>query len=1073
MAPFDDSNSRPGEAHYFSLLDNASEAILSFRAGEGLILEANAQAERLLGRPRDELIGTPFVEAFAPAHRDPIAWLVAQSDGAPLRLEDLAIRRPAPPAAPRPAREEGHGPRSQRDSFSTSDWQPLPEPFRVPELSPELSEPFDEGPSGRREARPQREEVPVSLSCNWIHVDHGVVAQAILRDATSARQAQRDLESYAVQLEERVAARTRELQQSEERYRALFLQEQKRAQHLSLINEVQKCALGESDLDVFPHCCVRFIQEHFRRGDASFFLVDSSQPWSSLDTSTGPASILAASTSDSSVLGDEFELVCVAQAGGHGLSAPPGTRISSRSGLLAAAARSGEILHRVARGGEGEHEGGESMPGAYRSIKFEVAAPLMLEGRVLGVLAVQSEEALPFDTRDEEALTTAANIIATHLHSSRLFREIGELNAFHQTLINTMLHSLMVVDARGQLEVVNERLCTTFCVSREQILGQPMARVLGEDVMHAYGLAGAIEGVTLDGTPRQIPEVHARTPEGQSVFDLRIFRVYFRGEAKAVILAINITVRWRKAHQLQLMHEIGRFFQASLDINRVLHTVLTCITAGSSLGFNRAFVLLRDNYWLPEAGNGKRKPENERDILVGVMALGPASQEEASQIWSELSQRNPSLQEILAAASQPQRSAVSPLQHATRGLSFELDEPALQVLASIVREGRAALVRPCDLFPVPEDRGSQDCHEAAQVLESYQNHLPQTHEQVPASVLASVRAARALFVAPEMAVAPLLSKDGVIGVVLADNLYSQDSINEDDVQLLDTLAQQAGLTIDNALAYQALQEAQLGLVDAERLAAVGNMAARVSHEIRNPLATIGGFARMILKKPGEAENVASKVRIIVDEVSRLEELLTDLLDMARPRQLSLEAHNINEVVSHALLLADADIKAAGVTLKKMLAPEMPSLLMDRSRLLQAVLNIVRNGAQAMADKSGGASHNEGGASTSAGEPSTMTVATRLDWQREPPMIEITVQDEGVGISERSVKKIFNPFYSTKVSGSGLGLAVTRRILQDHGGDIEVESQENVGTTFYLRIPARTPGSAQPAEPADEEHSQGE
>ncbi len=1056
MAPFDESNTRPGEAHYFSLLDNASEAIISFRAGEGLILEANAQAERLLGRPRDELVSTPFVEVFAPEHHDPIAWLVAQADGAPLRLEDLSIRRPSPPALPAPAHEEGRGPLTQRDNFSTSSWQPLPDPFRVPEPSDERGEAFDNGPSGRRAARPHRDEVPVSLSCNWIHVDNGVVAQAILRDATTTRQAQRDLESYAVQLEERVAARTRELQQSEERYRALFLQEQKRAQHLSLINEVQKCALDESDLDVFPHCCVRFIQEHFRRGDASFFLVDSSQPWSSLDTTTSPASILAASTSGSPSLGEEFDLVCVAQAGGHGLSAPPGTRISSRSGLIAEAARRGEILHRVAHEGENS----EYVPGVYRSTKFEVAAPIMLEGRVLGVLAVQSEEALAFDTRDEEALGTAANIIATHLHSSRLFREIGELNAFHQTLINTMLHSLMVVDGHGRLEVVNERLCTTFSMAREQILGQPMARVLGEDVMHLYGLNQAIEAVTLEGTPRQIPEVHARTPEGQAVFDLRIFRVYFRGEAKAVILAINITVRWRKAHQLQLMHEIGRFFQASLDIDRVLHTVLTCITAGSSLGFNRAFVLLRDRYWLPQAG--RVKPEGERDILTGVMALGPSSHEEASRIWSELSQRNPSLQEILASASQQQRGPVSPLQHATRGLSFELDAPALQVLSSIVREGRAALVHPCDLFPLPEDRNSDECRESAQVLEDAHYETPQAREHT----LILMRAARSLFTAPEMAVAPLLSKDGVIGVVLADNLYSQDIINEDDVQLLDTLAQQAGLTIDNALAYQQLQEAQLGLVDAERLAAVGNMAARVSHEIRNPLATIGGFARLILKKPGDAENVASKVGIIVNEVTRLEELLGDLLDMARPRELNLEPHNVNEVVSHALLLADADIKAAGVTLKKRLAPEMPSLLMDRSRLLQAVLNIVRNGAQAMADKSGGGGNNEG-------ESVTMTVSTRLDTEREPPMIEIGVQDEGVGISERSVKKIFNPFFSTKVSGSGLGLAVTRRILQDHGGEIEVQSQENVGTTFYLRIPARTPGSAQPAEATSEQSSQGE
>lgn len=1052
MPPFDHT-ARPGEAHYFSLLDNASEAIISFRAGEGRILEANAQAERLLGRPRDELVGAPFVDLFAPEHRDAVAWLVTQQDGAPLRLEDLSIRRPARPAPPAKHHED-RGPSAQGDSFPASKWQSAPDPFRVPELELEAAD----GPSGRRGASPQRDEVPVSLSCNWIPVDGLVVAQAILRDATATRQAQRDLESYAVQLEESVEARTRELQQSEERYRALFLQEQRRGLHLALINKVQQCALGGSDLDTFPHCCTLCIQEHFKRGDASFFLVDSSLPWSALDTSTsasapsGPPSILLTTTRAPSTLGEEFDLVCVAQAGGHGLAAPPGTRVSSRAGLIGEAARRGEVLHRA---GIGERV--EMLPGVFRATKFEVAAPIMHDGRVLGVLSVQSEEPLAFDSREEEALGTAANIIASHLHSSRLFREIGELNAFHQTLINTMLHVLMVVDESGRLEIVNERLCTVFSVEREQILGQPFASVLGEDVIQAYHLDQVIEQVAQDGNSREIPEVHARTPDGAAVFDLRIFRVFFRGEPKAVILAINITIRWRKAHQLQLMHEIGRFFQASLDIDTLLHTVLTCITAGSSLGFNRAFVLLRDSYWQAREG----QPEGDGDILLGAMALGPSSGEEAWRIWSELSQRNPTLDEILS-VSQSQRSPASPLQHATRGLSFDLDEPVLQVLASIVREGRAALVHPCDLFPLEEDQHDEHCRQAAQVL-------AESTASAQATRLA-MQAARKLFVAHEMAIAPLLSKDGVIGVVLADNLYSQDPINEDDVQLLDTLAQQAGLNIDNALAYQALQKAQRGLVNAERLAAVGDMAARVSHEIRNPLATIGGFARMVLKKPDQADKVKRNVGVIVDEVTRLEELLSDLLDMARPRQLQWEPHNANEVVSHALLLADADIKAAGVTVHKQLAPEMPLLLLDRSRLLQAILNIVRNGAQAMADKSGGKGNNEGASTSegSEGAPSVITVSTRLDLQAEPPTLEIAVRDEGVGISERARKQIFNPFFSTKVSGSGLGLAVTRRILQDHGGDIQVESQENVGTTFYLRIPARAPESAQPESQAPAE-----
>ncbi|HEX8833914.1 MAG TPA: ATP-binding protein, partial [Abditibacteriaceae bacterium] len=249
---------------------------------------------------------------------------------------------------------------------------------------------------------------------------------------------------------------------------------------------------------------------------------------------------------------------------------------------------------------------------------------------------------------------------------------------------------------------------------------------------------------------------------------------------------------------------------------------------------------------------------------------------------------------------------------------------------------------------------------------------------------------------------------------------------------------QAGLTVDNALTYQALQKAQRELVSAERLVAVGEMAARVSHEIRNPLATIGGFARSVLKRPEDTEGVKRKIGIITDEVARLEELLSDLLDMARPRELDLQPHSINEVVEHALLLADADVKASNVEVRKSLAADIPVSLLDRRRLLQALLNTLRNGAQAM---------QEGG---------ELLVTTRLRSNKEGRFIEIEVKDSGVGIPERALKQVFDPFFSTKIRGSGLGLAVTLRIIRDHGGDIDVFSEEGSGTTFVMCLPLRIP-----------------
>jgi signal transduction histidine kinase len=474
-------------------------------------------------------------------------------------------------------------------------------------------------------------------------------------------------------------------------------------------------------------------------------------------------------------------------------------------------------------------------------------------------------------------------------------------------------------------------------------------------------------------------------------------RVYFRGQAQAVVLLINLTQRWRKTQQMQLVNEMGRFFQASLDINKVLYTVLTCVTAGPALGFNRAFLLLL---------------HEESDTLKGAMALGPSSAEEAARIWRDLGQRQLSLQEILADETAFDPAHPTPLQHQTLALKIDLQQPGFESLRQVVHERRTLRAARDELigpgFHTTTEQGL-------------------THDEREALL--------GLFTASEVAIAPLASKDRIVGVVLADNLYSAAPIEEDDLRLLETVAQQAGLTIDNALTYQALQKAQKELVSAERLVAVGEMAARVSHEIRNPLATVGGFARSILKRPEDVDAVKRKVGVIVDEVSRLEELLSDLLDMARARDLDMQAHGINEIVEHALLLADADIKASGVEVKKEFAPDLPPLMVDRRRLLQALLNTIRNGAQAMPD---------------GGVLGVVTRVRHSDDQRV--RLEIEVSDTGVGIPPRALKQVFDPFFSTKIRGSGLGLAVTLRIIRDHGGDIDVYSDEGQGTTFVMCLP---------------------
>lgn len=990
-----DERSRTAETKYHALFENASEAILSFQPGDGRLVEVNAQCERLLGQSRLTLLGCPFADLFAEEYADQACWLAAQSGGANVRLEDMGVRR--------------------ADGLT----------------------------------------IPVSLSCNWVNIDGNPIAQVIMRDVTPLRQVQRELQSHAEQLEARVASRTAELQNSEERYRALFLQEQRRAQHLSLINDVQQCALVTREVDEFLHQVAAAVQLHFRECDVVFYLChgfeneapqalveaanrDEGSPDENEPDGLEATPALRKESSHRDMTAGCGELVVAAQVGGYGMAQQVGSMHPLGMGLPGHVATDGSLL--VVVNDTTADPRYARAPGVHRDALAQLCVPVSIEGETAGVITVLSGHPNAFDPRDAVALQTASTIVAAHLQASQMFREMAELKEFNETLVGTMLHSLMVVSRDGVVQIVNERLSQTLRAPRADLLNRHVSEILGQ-AFERHDLQQALNDVTESGISCEIPEVRiwsrgassSGTRAEEFIFDLRLSRVFFRGQAHAVVLLINLTQRWRKTQQLQLMNEMGRFLQSSLEVNTVLRTVLTCITAGPALGFNRAFLLL-----LSEDGA----------LLKGAMALGPSSAEEASAIWFEMGRRALSLQEILADDTQS-ADIETPLQRDIAALQVPLDAAVSPALAQSVRERRALKVSRAQFVAAPAvtsflavPGGSGE--------EPFKTPDGEDPAQRPTETTRSADAQRStdalqrtrsalsqIFTAPEAVVAPLVAKTRIVGVVVADNLYSGAPIEDDDVSLLETVAQQAGLTVDNALTYQALHQAQRELVSAERLVAVGEMAARVSHEIRNPLATIGGWARSILKKPEDSEGVRRKIGIITDEVSRLEELLSDLLDMARPQQLILAPHAINELVEHAILLAEADIKAAGVTVEKQLAHDMPLCLLDRRRILQALLNTLRNGAQSMS---------KGG---------VLTVITRLEGENKKT-IEIEVRDTGAGIPERALKQIFDPFFSTKVSGSGLGLAVTLRIIRDHGGTIDVFSNEGQGTRFLMNLPLKKP-----------------
>ncbi|MFQ5706191.1 MAG: nitrogen regulation protein NR(II) [bacterium] len=219
----------------------------------------------------------------------------------------------------------------------------------------------------------------------------------------------------------------------------------------------------------------------------------------------------------------------------------------------------------------------------------------------------------------------------------------------------------------------------------------------------------------------------------------------------------------------------------------------------------------------------------------------------------------------------------------------------------------------------------------------------------------------------------------------------------------------------------------------ERLAAMGQMAATVAHEIRNPLGIIKSTADVLQSKYANEGQPDELFEFIPSEVRRLNRLITDFLTFARDRDLEVNASDIRSTVEKSLTSLEDEIHQAKVQLEKDFEP-MPSVNHDEDAINQVLLNLTFNAIHAM---------NGGG---------NLSVRLKKEMRKGRPYARIEIADNGCGI-EGDPEKIFEPFYTTKTSGSGLGLAICKRLIEKHGGWIEVHSGKGKGTTMRFYLPA--------------------
>jgi len=229
------------------------------------------------------------------------------------------------------------------------------------------------------------------------------------------------------------------------------------------------------------------------------------------------------------------------------------------------------------------------------------------------------------------------------------------------------------------------------------------------------------------------------------------------------------------------------------------------------------------------------------------------------------------------------------------------------------------------------------------------------------------------------------------------------------------------------------------MVQAEHLATMGELAAGVAHEIRNPLAGIAGAIEIISKDFPRDHPDREILEDLRQEVRRIEKVLSDLLTYARPKAPQFGMADLKDTVARTLQFARQQIGTKNVEFSIQIPSPLPRFRMDPEQLHQVLLNLVLNGIQALPQEG------------------KITIQARVlsgSGPSRPNYVEISVSDTGPGISREQIEKIFRPFYTTKRGGTGLGLSLCRRIISQHGGTLTVESEINKGSRFIIRLPMR-------------------
>jgi signal transduction histidine kinase len=686
---------------------------------------------------------------------------------------------------------------------------------------------------------------------------------------------------------------------------------------------------------------------------------------------------------------------------------------------------------------------GPPLPKPLADFRFLAFFPIFDDIFLYGVLAFLGEEPRQVLDEERDLFSVICRQIAGTLRSSQVAlqakKRIAELHTLHaigvaisstldlgELLHRITLSSAKILQADGSiLHFMDEdaglmKVVSSFGVEEADLSLTPLT--LGEELVGTVALTGEpialretrTSHYSFQGLPPGISSLvcvplisQSRTigtltlfslrPEGGEgkVFDEEDKNLLFTMASQVAVAIENAIImhraemlgkeKERNVRELFLLYEISRSMLTTINLDQLLRVILLSITLGSRLGFDRAALFLVDE---------------KEEVLRGMMGVGPADGEQAERWREKLESHSPFSPDWVI----PEDMTENPYDNRIRQVRIPLKEKR-SVLIKTLREQR-----------------SFNIEDAA------------TDSEVNPEI-------RGWFGSRAFASVPLLAKGKAIGLIAVDNQISGRPITETDIGFLNLLANQAALAIENSRLYANLQEinaqllnAQNRLIQSEKLAALGEVVASIAHEIKNPLVSIGGFARRLER--GLKENSAEKkyMRIVLKEVGRLENVLNQTLVYSRELPLPSEPQNVNRIIEESLSVLEGEFQDKNITITKDLDSGLPPLVSDPQQVKQIFLNLFVNAVQAM-ERNG-----------------QLSVKTSTEKKGEKRFLRIEVEDTGGGIPQEDLENIFNPFFTTKQDGTGLGLAITHKIITRYGGEIEVINHPGVGATFLIRFP---------------------